>query len=134
MEASPQWVPAAWHPTAPPPAAECPCGLGTHRQDCSRARTATMTETNFQPLQALPACLFIYRLGLRFSRIPIPAPSLSLSRPCSLQPASGPGAAAGGAGAPADAATEEAVRYLLQRLGLPRVLQAFEAEWCGRAH
>lgn len=25
------------------------------------------------------------------------------------------------------------MRYLLQRLGLPRVLQAFEAEWCGRA-
>ena len=26
------------------------------------------------------------------------------------------------------------MRYLLQRLGLPLVLQAFEAEWCGRTH
>lgn len=58
----------------------------------------------------------------------------STSGLCPLQPASGPGAAAGAAGAPADAATEEAVRYLLQRLGLPRVLQAFEAEWCGHAY
>ena len=51
----------------------------------------------------------------------------------SAQPSGAPSAAAGAAGAPADVATEEAVRYLLQRMGLPRVLQAFKAEWCGSA-
>ncbi|KAK9846353.1 hypothetical protein WJX81_002170 [Elliptochloris bilobata] len=50
-------------------------------------------------------------------------------RALSASPADAGSAVAGAADAPASATTEEAMRYLLQRLGLPRVLQAFVAEW-----